>query len=534
MIDVRDNWRILMLVVLCLVAALALFGPLGAGDGETGLADNQTISDPTNLEYGLQLSGGARIRGSLVGQTAEGIEFTTGDTGSIERTVADELGVDAIDVTARAGDGQTGTIELFASSDNVSQAEFASALSSAGLDASADDIRDGVTDATRDRATDILQSRVDQTGLSGASVTTVSAATGGSFIIVEAPGEDRESLRELIGSAGRVQVIASYPDPNNDTAPQMDPILNQEDFASIQGATQTDDGGSVGVTLTEEAAEPFAEKMIDAGFTREGVGNCNYDAETDDDPSPNQHCLLTVVDGEIVYGASMGNLADTIDPGQSGDYSGFVADPGFRLNTNSYEEAQRLSINLEAGSLPTRLEIESSEFLSPSYAQAFKPLALVTGLLAWLAVSAVVYFWYRDVRVAIPMLVTATSEVFLLLGFAAAVGLALDLSHIAGLIAVIGTGLDDLIIMADEILQRKEEVKTGRVFQSRFRKAFWVIGIAAATTIIAMSPLAVLSLGDLQGFAIITIVGVIIGVAVTRPAYGDVLRKLMLDDVKRK
>ena len=532
MIDVRDNWRILMLVVLCFVAALALFGPLGAGGGESGLADNQTIDDPTNLQYGLQLSGGARIRGSLVGQTAENVEFAGTSSQSIESTVATELGVEPIDVTARPG--QPGTVELFASSENISRAQFASALNSAGLDVSADDIRDGVTDATRDRATDILQSRVDQTGLSGASVTTVSAATGGNFIIVEAPGEDRESLRELIGSAGRVQVIASYPDPNNDTAPQMDPILDQEDFANIQGATQTDDGGSVGVTLTEEAAEPFAQKMIDAGYTREGLGNCNYDAETDDDPSPNQHCLLTVVDGEIVYGASMGDLADSIDPGQSGDYSGFLANPAFQLNTNSYEEAQRLSINLQAGSLPTELRIQSSEFISPSYAQAFKPLALVTGLLAWLAVSAVVYFWYRDVRVAVPMLVTATSEVFLLLGFAAAVGLALDLSHIAGLIAVIGTGLDDLIIMADEILQRKEEVKTGRVFQSRFRKAFWVIGIAAGTTIIAMSPLAVLSLGDLQGFAIITIVGVIIGVAVTRPAYGDVLRKLMLDDVKRK
>jgi preprotein translocase subunit SecD len=37
----------------------------------------------------------------------------------------------------------------------------------------------------------------------------------------------------------------------------------------------------------------------------------------------------------------------------------------------------------------------------------------------------------------------------------------------------------------------------------------------------------VLSLGDLQGFAIVTIVGVLIGILVTRPAYGDVLRSLM-------
>jgi preprotein translocase subunit SecD len=88
--------------------------------------------------------------------------------------------------------------------------------------------------------------------------------------------------------------------------------------------------------------------------------------------------------------------------------------------------------------------------------------------------------------------------------------------------------VDDLIIIADEILQ-EGEVTTGRVFASRFRKAFWVIGAAAATTIVALSPLAVLSLGDLQGFAIVTIVGVLIGVLVTRPAYGNILRNLVLD-----
>jgi preprotein translocase subunit SecD len=126
------------------------------------------------------------------------------------------------------------------------------------------------------------------------------------------------------------------------------------------------------------------------------------------------------------------------------------------------------------------------------------------------------------------MVLTAAAEVFILLGFASSIGLALDLSHIAGFIAVIGTGVDDLIIIADEILQQGE-VRTGKVFESRFRKAFWVIGAAAATTIIALSPLAVLSLGDLQGFAIVTIVGVLIGVLVTRPAYGNILRNIVLE-----
>jgi preprotein translocase subunit SecD len=200
------------------------------------------------------------------------------------------------------------------------------------------------------------------------------------------------------------------------------------------------------------------------------------------------------------------------------------------MQTNNFSEAVELNINLNTGALPTELDIQSELFLAPSLAQKFKPLALATGLVAWLVVSGVVFYRYREVKVAVPMLLTAAAEVFILLGFAAAVGLALDLSHIAGFIAVIGTGVDDLVIIADEILQRGE-VKTGRVFKSRFRKAFWVIGAAAATTIIAMSPLTFLGLGDLSGFAIVTIVGVLIGVLVTRPAYGDVLRNLLLEDV---
>jgi preprotein translocase subunit SecD len=102
----------------------------------------------------------------------------------------------------------------------------------------------------------------------------------------------------------------------------------------------------------------------------------------------------------------------------------------------------------------------------------------------------------------------------------------LDLSHIAGFIAVIGTGVDDLIIIADEVMA-EGSVSSARIFRNRFRAAFWIIGAAAVTTIVALSPLAVLSLGDLRGFAIVTILGVLIGVLITRPAYGDILKFLL-------
>ena len=481
------------------------------------------VPDPTNLQYGLELSGGARIRGQFVGLTAEGVGLA-GESTSVQRDVATELGVDPIDVRVRNG---LDAVEVF--SGNVTESEFARALQSAGLDVSEGDIRNGVTSTTRDGAVDTLTQRVDQTGLSGADVFTSSAVTGDNFVVAEVPGISLGQLREVITDPGRVQIVAGFPD--NGTL-NLTQVLATQDFAGIQTAQPADEQSPtprVPVTLTDQAAQRYAAVMQEGGFTNEGVGNCRFNETRNDGPLEGQHCLYTVVDGEYVYGASMSpNLAQTINNG------GFVNDPQFLMQTGTFDQAQELEVNLRSGELPTEIEVVSESSISPSLAQKFKPLALLTALVAWLSVCLVVYYWYRDVRVAVPMLLTAATEVFLLLGFAAAVGLALDLSHIAGLIAVIGTGLDDLIIVADEILQRKEDVQTGRIFQNRFRKAFWIIGMAAATTIIAMSPLAVLSLGDLQGFAIVTIVGVLIGIAVTRPAYGDILRNMMLDDVKRK
>ncbi|MFC6726156.1 MMPL family transporter, partial [Halobium palmae] len=192
------------------------------------------------------------------------------------------------------------------------------------------------------------------------------------------------------------------------------------------------------------------------------------------------------------------------------------------------------AINLRAGALPAKLDLGpggegTSSYVSPAQGQSFKVDALITGIVAVLAVSVVVFFRYGKPEVAAPMIVTALSEVVVLLGFAAVIGYPIDLAVIAGFIAVIGTGVDDLIIIADEVMS-EGDVNSRRVFRSRFRKAFWVIGAAAATTIIAMSPLAVLSLGDLQGFAIFTILGVLVGVLLTRPAYGDILRSLLTTD----
>jgi len=506
---VRENWRVATLVVLLLGSSIALFAPGIGASGGPNAGDQAATAGPTNLNYGLELSGGVRLRATVTGVTADGVDVTRDNQADIAETVSTTLDVERGDVRTRPAQD---TVEVY---QDVSPSAFEDALTSAGYQP--DSVGVGVTQATRDNIVSIIEAKVDATGLGGASVYDIQTQGGdrSHYVVVEVPGQNASQVQDLIRGRGEVELWAYHPGDNG--TQRNETVLRGDELVEVDQPTRNRQGQPlVPVQLSDAAGERFASDMRGYGFTSgSGVGNCQY---------PNGgYCLLTVLDGEVVYDASMGpDLAEDLETGT------FTNSPTFTITANSMEEARELQVNLQAGALPAELQFQDSYYVSPSFADRYKPLTLVTGIAAAIAVAGMVFLRYGEAKVAIPMVLTALSEVIILLGFAAVSGLALDLSHLAGFIAVIGTGVDDLVIIADEVMT--EEVSSSRVFQSRFRKALWVIGAAAATTIIAMSPLAVLSLGDLRGFALVTILGVLVGVVVTRPAYGDVLRRLLTDN----
>ena len=519
MSSIRDNWRIGVLIILLLISTVALFVPGAPPDSSPD--EGAGAEQLTNLQYGIELSGGSRIQAPIVGTTAEGIDVAPDETGETQRAIASQLGVDTIDVEVRAGQqGENGTVEVF--NRNVTESEFRSALEAEGYQPSA--IREGVTAATREEMVTSIDDKITTSALSGGNVQQINAPGGRNFISITAPGRDASELIDILNERGVVRVYAvSQNDTGNWTRQQ---VLSQDEFADI-GTAQNPQNGQpqVPVQIEQDAAERFQQSMVDAGFG-DGASCASEPSEHDTVDTIESTCLVATLNGEPVF---IGGIRPGL--GSSFAEGSFATDPSFVMTTTSIEDARELELNLKAGRLPADLDFESGNrnSLSPALADRFKTNSLITGLLAVLAVSMVVYVRYGRAEVALPMIVTALSEVFILLGFVSLVQFPLNLSHLAGFIAVIGTGVDDLIIIADEILQQGT-VDTGRVFQNRFRKAFWVIGAAAATTIVAMIPLVAFPLADLSGFAIITIVGVLIGVLVTRPAYGDILRKLVLDE----
>ena len=118
------------------------------------------------------------------------------------------------------------------------------------------------------------------------------------------------------------------------------------------------------------------------------------------------------------------------------------------------------------------------------------------------------------------------SEVAILLGFASFIGWRLDLAGIAGIIIAVGTGVDDQIVIVDETLNRKKKTEIV-AWKDKIKKAFFIIMTAYFTTVVAMLPLWFSGAGLLKGFALTTVVGVSIGVLITRPAFAKILEVLV-------
>lgn len=233
-------------------------------------------------------------------------------------------------------------------------------------------------------------------------------------------------------------------------------------------------------------------------------------------------------------------------------------------------EMKELQSILRSGRLPAPVEIESFSSVSSSLGSQFTSAAFVSIVAALLAVGCLVYVRYRSLNVAVPIFITGSSEVFIILGTWFSTVATLDLASIAGIIAAVGTGVDDQIIIADE--SGREKVRS---WKERMKRAFFVIFTSAASTIGAMMPLVSPELSHLaigaagvgligysltrrnspqylvigtmgltvaifanlmdpsgfalqavKGFAITTILGVIIGIAITRPAYAKILEHL--------
>lgn len=375
-----------------------------------------------------------------------------------------------------------------------------------------------VSDDDMDIILSNLKERLNVYGLSDVVVRTATDLAGEDYILIEMAGVTEEEVKDLLAKQGKFEAKISNETVFLGGKEDITYVCRSADCSGIdpnRGCSKVGDGWVCGfffgITLSPEAAERQA-----------GLTDMLEVKAEEGDSYLSEDLILFLDDKEVDVlriGSELKGRATTniqISGSGAGRTQGEAA-------LNALQNMKRLQTIIITGSLPVKLNIVKMDTISPVLGKEFLDNAILIGILAALAVVSVVLIRYRKVKVVLPMVSILVSEVVLVLGFAALVGWNLDLASIAGIIIMVGTGVDHLIIITDEALEGKFVYD----WKEKIKRAMFIVMAAYFTTCAGMIPLWFAGAGLLKGFAFTTIVGISFGVLIARPAYAAIIEILV-------
>ena len=470
-----------------------------------------------NLRYGLDLWGGSSLRLKLEGTLVR-------ITAVNESAVADFLEKELDTRVSYYKTGDEGVYE-YEIRKSVTKEQLSEVLRGINADIAKkpngeDFFEDSITRATRDETRRIIETKINMLGLASTTIRTV----GDNLMIIDLAGIDIRTARDMVGKPGKFEIRIQTNGTKGDIAKGQ----RLEEIENITAHVMYGSEGieSVGTTPTSEIRKWQGEEYEEWGAPfalNEGGATALRDSAIASGAvdNPEDHELAMLLDNVVVYSAPIADEA--CKKLEEGVIYVWTANTGREEEGRS--EARELIIHLKAGALPVNVDIIGSGEVPAYLGAKFKKGALIAGLLALISVTVVVFLRYRENKIVLPMFFALFSEVILILGFAAVIHWQLDLPSIAGIIAVIGTGVDQLVIITDEVLSGGRS--SAKMYRKRIDFAFGIIFVSATTTIVAMSAIAFMALGTLRGFAIVIIVGLLFGVFITRPAYARVIERIV-------
>lgn len=356
----------------------------------------------------------------------------------------------------------------------------------------------------------VSRNRFNAYGLSDVVIKAVRDLEGNSFMLVEIAGATPEDLKQLLEQQGKFEgKIANQTAFTGGKEDITGVCRNDATCAGIQRCIPVQGGGSAcefmfSLYLTPAAAARQA--ALTGALTLDSSGR--YLSE------PLDLYIDDKLASSLSIGASLRGKAETTISIQG---SG-TATTEQEAYLDAKARMKELQTILITGSLPYKLSIVKLDTIAPLLGDTFTRTLLLAGFAAIVAVSLVVFIRYRAFKASLAILFTSFSEIVIILGFASFIGWNLDLPSIAGILATIGTGVDQQIIILDEA--RKRTVHIGE----RMKRAFFIVMSAFATAAVSLLPLYWAGAGLFKGFMITTLVGITAGVLLTRPAFADMIR----------
>ncbi|MDD1718717.1 MAG: preprotein translocase subunit SecD [Methanoregulaceae archaeon] len=470
------DWRVAILIILLVLAVISINPHFENGEFTT------------SLPLGLDLQKGAwlqlEFKAEVAGfETAKPVDEFIGNVKNLTDTEVVQVSENKLEIRKPFTRDELGQIFTSAGGTLITYEQ-------------------GVSKVTADQAKVILESKINSLGTKDAKVNTITSLSGISrYMRVEMAGVSMTQAQEIVGKQGKFE-IRIYTTGN-----ETEHVLFGDAITTVGVPTSEPRTNTWGVpfTLSDAGANAFRQACIQAG------------AVTD----PENHELAMLLDENVVYSAPLS--AELAGELQTMVVRQLSASTG--QGTSGLNAAKNLEIHLRAGALPVDVTVAASGATTPASAESSRFAVVIAGIAALIAVGLVIYYRYREPSIVLPMVLINASEIVILLGISRFVW-ELDLASIAGLIAVLGTGIDQMVVITDEVLH-EGKVPSPSLYKKRLARALMIIVAAAATVFIAMVPLAVMPLGTLRGFAIVTILGVLVGVIITRPAYGRIIMEIL-------
>lgn len=367
----------------------------------------------------------------------------------------------------------------------------------------------------------VLNNRLNVYGLSDLRIRSSADWQGNSFILIEIAGVSKEEVKDLIAKQGKFEAkIANetvFMGGRNDI-----PFVCRDDgsCSGIRSCSATGQGGEgckfeFVIHLSPEAAERHANITKNLEIVSSESGSDVLSEKLD-----------FYLDGKQVDSLQIGadlKGSETTSIAISGYGTGPDRNTAIEDATKNMDKLQTILIT---GSLPFDLEIVKLDSISPSLGKQFVKNSFTVALFAILAVSLVIFIRYRSWRVVWPISLTISSEILIILGFAALIEWNLDMASIAGIIASVGTGIDSQIVIIDEIMYGRKTSEYSTNWGQKIKRAFFVIFASYAAMLAAMVPLWNAGAGMVRGLAVTIIMGVSIGVFITRPAYAAIVERM--------
>lgn len=360
----------------------------------------------------------------------------------------------------------------------------------------------------------IIGNRLNVYGLSDIRIVPVSDLSGNNFLLIEMAGATPKEIKELVGKQGKFEAKIGNQTVFAGGDQDISSVGRSGQDAYIESPVQTSEGNYVStfrfsVFLSPNAAKTHAEitETLSVNSTPQG----NYLSEKLD-----LYLDDILVDSLLIGESLKGRVTTQISISGSGE--GVDREEAYNSAKESMNKLQTILIT---GSLPYKLEIVKLDTISPILGDNFIKSILIAGLAAILAVSLIVFIRYKKIKSSLAIILTGISEVIIILGVAVGFGWNLDIPSIAGIIAGVGTGVDSEIIVLDESKQ-----KTILSLKEKLKRAFRIILGSYFTSLVSLLPLWWAGAGLLKGFVFTTILGISIGVFITRPAFIEIIGQI--------